>query len=154
MNKNDSAALFIIGSAMTIVLIPFGLIYYLYLKSKSKRILEEAYKIEKDLENSLKFYIDVDSKFKNLSIININTKEELYFYFELLDKKEYFSKSLMVNYNILKDKINFLDSMKILRFKDEILEKDFSKYDMNFNYIFTNIEFNKNNVYKLFRHFN
>lgn len=159
MKNQDNAALFLIGMTMTVVLIPFAIIFYLYLKSKSKKFLEESYTLEKEIEKHFKSYLDIkkgiDTEEKNLSSFDkSNNKlyiEQMYSYYENLDKLDINIILIGEKMEIFLEKINFLKTMKIIRIKDDIIDKDFSKYNINANNELVVLAGKKKQVYELFR---
>lgn len=151
-------AMILIGLFLFVLLLfPVGCVYYVILKKKSKKVLEQAYSLEKELENHYKSFESIkENALSNVvSPEHLKTKEDkkdfLFNKYELLDKLENTVFLISTKVEKIKDHVDFLSTMKFVKINDKMLEKDLSHYDINSGSLLSTIEQRKKEIYNHFK---
>lgn len=152
MNNNDKTSLYILCLAATIILLPVAVIMFFVLKSKAKKSLEEMYTLEKELDNHYSNYVKKRSEmeYNNANVDKLTEKNALYSYFELLDAVENSIFLIREKLESFESKMFFVKSLFVLKIKDDILEKNVSKYRFNHESELATIESTKKRIYEKF----
>lgn len=150
MENKDNSSFYIIACTMTVVFIPIALIMYFILKSKAKKTLEEMYTIEKSLADDYDYYLKKRALLEHNKTMNISDQESLFNQFELLDDVANAAYLIKEKISDFDSKLFFVKGLSVMKVKDQILEKDYSKYRFNHDAELSSIKADKT---KLYRHF-
>lgn len=152
MNSNDKTSFYILVLAASVVLLPVAIIMFFILKTKAKRSLEEMYTLEKELDNHYATYLKKRSEmeYNNANVEKLSDKNALYTYFELLDSVENSIFLIREKLDSFESKMFFVKSLFVLKIKDDILEKNVTKYRFNHDSELATIESTKKRIYEKF----
>lgn len=156
MNGTDRSSLYILILAGSIVLAPVAMVMYFILKAKAKKSLEELYTLEKELDEHYAQYVKKRSELEyyNQDINVLTNKPSLYSYYELLDSLENSIFLIKEKMNTFNSKLMFVKNLFVLKIKDQILEKNVTKYEFNHDSELADIALTKNKIYKKFENIN
>jgi hypothetical protein len=152
MNSTDKSSIYILILAGSIVMAPVAMVMYFILKAKAKKSLEEMYTLEQELENHYAHYLKKRSEleYHNQDVDRLTDKSSLYTYYELLDSVENSIFLIKEKMNMFNTKLMFVKNLFVLKVKDQILEKNVTKYEFNHDLELADIELTKKKIYKRF----